>query len=82
MADSPNVQALFEAPIVRTYPWIATYGRDSYLDMLASQSSYALMERERRGELLDSIGRLVDLHLGGTVTKEYVAVVALAERKS
>jgi hypothetical protein len=82
MADSPNVQALFEAPIVGTYPWIATYSRDAYLDMLASQSSYALMERERRGELLDSIGRLVDLHLGGTVTKEYVAVVAIAERKS
>ena len=82
VADSPNVQALFEAPIVKTYPWIATYSRNGYLDMLASQSSYALMERERRGEILDSIGRLVDLHLGGAVTKEYVCVVALAERTS
>jgi hypothetical protein len=46
--------------------------------MLASQSSYALMDPARRHRLLDGIGSLIDERLGGTITKEYVTVVAVA----
>lgn len=77
-AEPPDVSGLFEAPVVRTYPWVATYGREAYLDMLASQSSYALMEADKRAELLEGIGCLVDDLLGGWVTKQYVTVLATA----
>lgn len=43
-AEPPDVSGWFEAPAVRCYPWMATYDRAAYLGMLASQSSYALME--------------------------------------
>lgn len=71
---------LFEEPHVKIYPWMATYERDTYLDMLASQSGYALLEPEPRTALLEGIGRLVDEHLDGQITKEYVSVVATARR--
>jgi hypothetical protein len=49
--------------------------------MLASQSSYALMEPSRREELVDAIGGLIDNQLGGTVNKEYFTVLAVAGRR-
>ncbi|MGH9080862.1 MAG: hypothetical protein ACRDYE_12460, partial [Acidimicrobiales bacterium] len=82
LSDPPDVSELFEPPRVRTYPWVASYDRDGYLAMLASQSSYALMDPARRGELLDGIGRLVDDLLGGAVSKQYVTVVAAARNSS
>ncbi len=80
LAEQPDVSGLFAAPEVRTYPWLATYDRDGYLAWLASQSSYALLEPARRSELMEGIGRLVDDLLGGEVTKQYVTVLAIAER--
>lgn len=74
------VSELFDPPTVRTYSWLATYDRDGYLEMLGTQSSYGLMEPGRRADLLARIGALVDEHLGGTVTKEYVTVLAVASR--
>jgi len=78
LSEYPDVSDLFEPPTVATYPWLATYDRDAYLDVLASQSSYALMDPGRRAELLQGIGRLVDEQLGGVVTKEYVTVLTVA----
>ncbi|MGB6163541.1 MAG: hypothetical protein WCF33_09885 [Pseudonocardiaceae bacterium] len=49
--------------------------------MLASQSSYALMNPTRRERLLEAVGRVIDEHLGGTVTKEYITVLAIARRR-
>lgn len=63
-----------------TYPWEATYDGDTYRAMLSTQSTYALMERERRDELLREIGHLVESNLGGTITKQYVAILAIARR--
>lgn len=82
LGEPPSVAHLFEPPVVSTYPWLANYSRDGYLDMLATQSSYALMEPNRRGRLLDAIGRVVDDHLGGLVTKQYVTVLATAGKPS
>lgn len=78
--DPPDVRSLFEPPTVQTYPWIASYSPDAYIEMLSSQSSYALMEEWRREELMDGIGRLIRRHLGDVVTKEYVTVLAVAKR--
>jgi SAM-dependent methyltransferase len=82
LSDPPTVGDLFAPPTVKTYPWMATYEKDSYLAMLASQSSYALMDPVRRDELLASIGTLIDEQLAGTVSKEYVTVLAVAKRVS
>ncbi len=82
LAEPPPVSQLFDPPEVSTYPWLATYDRQSYLSMLASQSSYALMEPGRREVLLRGIGALVDEHLGGTITKQYVTITALAQRRA
>ena len=81
-ADPPDVSHLFEPAIVKTYPWIATYDRSSYVDMLASHSSYALIEDPRRNELLTGIGRLIDEQLPGGVTKQYVTILAIARRRT
>lgn len=50
--------------------------------MLASQSSYALMDEDRREELLAGIGQRSDVRLGGVVTKQYVTILAAAMRRS
>jgi SAM-dependent methyltransferase len=80
LAEPPPVSQLFDPPVVSTYPWLATYDRQGYLAMLASQSSYALMEPGRREPLLRGIGALIDEHLGGTITKQYVTILAVAQR--
>ncbi len=79
-SDSPEVSSMFGSPVVKTYPWLVTYDKDSYLEMLATQSSYALMKPAQREELLCGIGRLINEVLGGVVTKQYVAVLAVAQR--
>ena len=79
-SKSPEVSSLFGSPMVKTYPWLVTYDKDTYLEMLATQSSYALMKPAQREELLSGIGRLIDEVLGGQVTKQYVAVLAVAKR--
>jgi SAM-dependent methyltransferase len=82
LADPPSVSGLFDPPVVSVYPWLATYDRPGYLAMLATHSSYALLEPGRRRRLLDGIGDLIDQQLGGTVTKQYVTVLATAKRRS
>jgi SAM-dependent methyltransferase len=78
--DPPPVGDLFEPPSVHIYPWLANYNPDDYVAMLASQSSYALLDEGRRRQLLDGIRRLISKHLGDMVTKEYVTVLAVAGR--
>jgi SAM-dependent methyltransferase len=80
--DPPRLDLLFEPPVVSTYPWLASYDRPGYLAMLASQSSYALMDQKRRDELLAAIGELIDEQLEGRVTKQYVTVLATARRRA
>jgi len=81
-ADPPAVDDLFERPAVSVYPWVATYDRDGYLAMLSTQSIYALMDSERRDELLHGVGEQIEKVLGGVVTKQYVTILATAERSS
>jgi SAM-dependent methyltransferase len=80
--DPPTVSDRFQPPIVLAHPWLATYTTDAYLAMLGSQSSYALMEPSRREELFTGIGRLIEQHLDGVATKEYVTVLVVASKRS
>lgn len=79
LGEPPSVEHLFTSPMIFTYPWLATYDRDGFQAMLATQSSYALMARHRRDRLLQAIGQLIDDRLGGVVTKQYVSVLAVAK---
>jgi SAM-dependent methyltransferase len=82
LSDPPAVDQLFGPPTVKTYPWVVTDDSSAYLAMLASQSSYALLDPVRRDELLTGIGALIDEKLEGTVSKEYVTILAVAARAS
>jgi SAM-dependent methyltransferase len=81
LSEVPSVDHLFARPTVKTYPWVATYDKHAYLDMLASHSSYALMAPARRSQLMDGFGALVDERLGGVVTKQYLTILAVARRR-
>jgi hypothetical protein len=74
------VDELFESPTVSVHPWLATYDRDAYVAMLSTQSPYALIDSDRRDELFHQVGDVVERVLGGVVTKQYVTIVATAER--
>ena len=78
--DAPAVDELFARPIVSVHPRVATYDRDAYVAMLSTQSPYALIDPDRRAELFHQVGEVVDRVLGGMVTKQYVTIVATAER--
>jgi SAM-dependent methyltransferase len=78
-ADTPDTNAWFEPTAVTLHPWTASYDRDGYLAMLATQSSYA---RHSQSEaLLEEVGTLIDARLGGQITKAYVAILAVARRR-
>ncbi len=76
----PDVHALFDPPLVCTYEWTASYTSESYLDMLATQSPYIRLDVDRRSRLFDGIARLIESRLDGTVTKLYLAILAVAGR--
>jgi SAM-dependent methyltransferase len=78
----PAVGEFFEPPFVAIFPWLAHYHTEEYLAMLATHSSYALMDPARRAALFGRIGELVDGRLNGHVTKQYVSVMALARRRT
>ncbi|MHB1488672.1 MAG: hypothetical protein ACYCS7_15270 [Acidimicrobiales bacterium] len=82
LTDPSPVDSLFEPPVVSLYPWTATYSTDTYLAMLSTQSSYALADRQARDELLTQVGELIDKHLGGTITKQYLTILATATDRS
>jgi ubiquinone/menaquinone biosynthesis C-methylase UbiE len=81
VAEPPEVSRLFGPPTVTTYPWTATYDRDGYVAMLSTQSTYVMMESARRDALLSDIGIAIDATLGGTITKQYLTVMAISPRQ-
>ncbi len=82
LKEPPDVGALFAPPEVFLCPWTATMDGDAYVDLIASGSTYLQRHPDgRRTPVLDAIRDLVDDELGGTVTKEFVAVMATAARR-
>lgn len=79
--EPPAVDHLFEPPSVSVYPWLANYDRRSYLAMMSTQSSYALLGGWQRRRLLSAMGAVIDRRLGGTITKAYLTIVATARRR-
>jgi SAM-dependent methyltransferase len=79
--EPPEVSAFFDEPFVGMYPWTATFDRDLYLAWLETQSTYALLHPKTRQRVLAEIGAIIDSRLGGTVTKPFLGVLAIARRK-
>ncbi len=63
----------------RRFDWQQTYGRDDWLELLATFSDHQLLPEPARSELLAALGDAVD-DLGGSLTVEYSTLLLLARR--
>jgi SAM-dependent methyltransferase len=73
--------ALFEPPEIRSYEWSVAYDTADAIALLGTYSPYLRVPRERRARLLDGIADVIRDEFGGTVTRHYLAVLAVAERR-
>ncbi len=82
LKEPPDVSALFAPPEIFLCPWMATMDSGTYVDLIATGSTYLQRVPDgRRNRVLEAIVDLIDDKLGGTVTKEFVAVMATAARR-
>jgi SAM-dependent methyltransferase len=71
---------LFTPPEVRGYEWTVGYDTADAVGLLSTYSIYLRVPRERRAKLLAGIADIVAGEFGGTVTRRYLAVLAVAKR--
>ncbi|MGH8995111.1 MAG: class I SAM-dependent methyltransferase [Acidimicrobiales bacterium] len=68
----------FEPSVVRTYHWEQSYDATEAVRLLSTYSAYLAMDDDRRSALMDSLARLVDEELGGSVSRPYLSILAVA----
>jgi SAM-dependent methyltransferase len=73
--------ALFTPPEIRSYEWTVTYDTEDAVGLLSTYSPYLRVPAERRVPLLAGIADIVRTDFGGTVSRRYLAVMAVAERR-
>ena len=71
---------LFAPVVVRTYPWSRTYTTVEYLTLLNTYSNHRNLAEPRRQQLYQSIADLIEQRYGGSVEKDYLAVLFLAKK--
>lgn len=69
---------LFGEVVIRRYPWSERYTTEGYLKLLNTYSDHLNLEHERRRDLFESIGALID-EFGGVVDRPYLAVLYCAK---
>jgi SAM-dependent methyltransferase len=72
--------AWFSPPEIRSYEWTTSYDTADAVGLLSTYSIYLRVPRERREKLLAGIADIVAKDFGGTVTRRYLAVLAVAKR--
>jgi hypothetical protein len=72
---------LFSAPLIRSYEWETAYDAADAVGLLSTFSPYLRVPPERRRPLLDAIADIIRTDFGGTVTRRYLAVLAVARRR-
>jgi hypothetical protein len=72
---------LFTPPELRSYEWEIAYDAEDAVGLLSTYSIYLRVPRERRERLLDAIADIIRTDFGGTVTRRYLAVLAVARRR-
>jgi SAM-dependent methyltransferase len=79
--SGPSLAApLFEPPEIRSYEWETTYDTADAVSLLGTYSPYLKVPPERRTRLFDAIADVIQDQLGGTVSRCYLAVLAVANR--
>lgn len=71
---------LFTPPELRSYEWTVTYDTADAVGLLSTYSPYLRVPPERRAPLLTGIADIIRTEFGGTVTRRYLAVLAVATR--
>jgi hypothetical protein len=72
---------LFEPVVVQTYPWTQDYTATEYIKLLNTYSNHRALEPSRREQLYAGIRTLIEDKYNGTLTKQYLAVLYLAQKR-
>ncbi len=72
--------SLFSAPAIRWYEWECAYDAADAVALMSTYSNYLRVPPERRRLLLDGIEDIIRTGFGGTATRRYLAVLAVARR--
>lgn len=70
---------LFTAPELRSYEWTVAYDTADAIGLLSTYSPYLRVPPERRARLLTGMADIVRTDFGGTVTRGYLAVLAVVK---
>lgn len=81
-AASINATNFFMPVIVKTYPWTQTYTTPNYLRLINTYSNYRNLDEQTRTHLFQRIAALIDHKHNSTVTKDYLAVLYLAKKRT
>lgn len=66
---------LFGPVTVRTYDWDVSYDTAAYLRLLCTYADHIALDHERRKDLLQALGAVIDVRLGGRVRVPYVSTL-------
>lgn len=71
---------LFHAPVVDWHRWQARYSTVDALGLLSTYSNYLTLSASDRDDLFGAMGRLIDADFGGELVRDYLTIVAMAQR--
>jgi SAM-dependent methyltransferase len=80
-AGEIDASGLFGRVVSREYPWTQVYTTDSYLRLMRTHSDHRLLDPQRRSQLLEEVGAVIDRN-GGTIDVGYVCRLYAAELPS
>jgi len=80
-AGDTTAAEFFGEPQVRFYPWEHRYRASDAVGLLSTYSPYLALPPERSVPLLAGIEALIHDRFGGAVTRRYLTILALAERR-
>ena len=72
---------LYQEVVSKRYPWSLRYSKEHYLGLMDTYSDHRSLPPVTKNYLYDAIADVIERN-GGTVTKEYVAVLFLARKRS
>jgi SAM-dependent methyltransferase len=70
----------FDAPTEAWFPWVQTYRRDEWLDLLPSRSDHTALDPAVQARLFEGIGTTID-DFGGSFVMNFETVLITARRR-
>ena len=80
-SPEPGVDA-FDDPIRREYPWSQRYTAEEYIKLLGTYSGHIALPETNQMCLFEGISNLIDKRYGGSITKNYQAVLDFRKKKT